>query len=47
MGLDDEGTNFMTRDDQELYMLQQLQTQTGESFDYKQGYDYAIFEVLK
>jgi len=28
-------------------MLQQLQTQIGESFDYKQGYDSAIFQVHK
>ena len=28
-------------------MLQQLQIQSGESFDYKQGYDFAIFEVHK
>jgi len=28
-------------------MLQQLQIQSGESFDYKQGYDSAIFEVHK
>jgi hypothetical protein len=47
MGLDDEETVFLTQDDQELHMLQQLQTQTGESFDYKQGYDSAIFEVHK
>jgi len=47
MGLDNEENVFLTQDDQELYMLQQLQTQTGESFDYKQGYDSAIFEVHK
>jgi len=47
MGLDEEETIFLTHDDQELYMLQQLQTQTGESFDYKQGYDSAIFKVHK
>lgn len=47
MGLDDEETLFLTQDDQELYMLQQLQTQTRESFNYKQGYDSDIFEVHK
>lgn len=47
MGLDDEETIFLTQDDQVLYMLQQLQTQCRESFDYKQGYDSAIFEVHK
>ena len=45
MGLDDEDVVFLTQDDQELHMLHQLQIQYGESFDYKQGYDYAIFEV--
>ena len=47
MGLDDEETVFLTQDDQELHMLQQLQTQSRESFNYKQGYDSAIFEVHK
>ena len=47
MGLDDEETIFLAQDDQELYMLQQLQTQTGESFKYKKGYDYVIFKVHK
>lgn len=28
-------------------MLQQLQLESGESFDYKQGYEYAIYEVHK
>ena len=35
MGLDDEETVFLTQDDQELHMLQQFQTQMGESFEYK------------
>lgn len=45
MGLDNEETIFFTQDDQKLYMLQQLQIQTGESFDYK-GMT-AIFEIHK
>lgn len=47
MGLDNEDIVFLTQDEQELHMLQHLQTQSRESFDYKQGYDYAIFEVHK
>lgn len=47
MGLDDEVVVFLTQDDQELHMPWQLQIQSRESFDYKQGYDYAIFEVHK
>lgn len=47
MGLDEEETVFLTQDNQELYIFQQLQTQCGESFDYKQGYDSSIFEVHK
>jgi len=47
MGLDDDEDIFLTQDDQESHMLQQFQTQTGESFDFKQGYDSAIFEVHK
>jgi len=42
IGLDDEGVVFLTQDDQEFHMLQQLQIQSEESFDYKQGYDSAI-----
>jgi len=47
MGLDDQNLVFLSQDEEELHMLQQLQTQSGESFDYKQGYDSAIFEVHK
>jgi len=47
MGLDDEDTVFLTQDEQELHMLHQLQIQSGESFNYKQGYDSSIFEVHK
>jgi len=35
MGLDDEENIFLSRDDQESHMLQQFQTQTRESFDFK------------
>lgn len=47
MVLNDEDIVFLTQDEQELHMLQQLKIQSGESFDYKQGYAYAIFEVHK
>jgi len=45
MGVNDEDTIFLTQDEQGLYMLQQLQVEYGESFDYKQGYDSTIFKV--
>lgn len=47
MGINDENTIFLTQEEQELYMLQQLQLEFGESFDYKQGYESAIYEVHK
>lgn len=47
MGLDDEDVVFLTEDDQAFHMLQQLQIQCGESFDYKKGYHSSIFEVHK
>jgi len=47
MGINDEDIVFLTQDEQELHMLQQLQIHLGESFDYKQGYDSTIFEVHK
>ena len=47
MGINDEDTIFLTQDEQELHMLQQLQIQSRESLDYKQRYDSAIFEVHK
>jgi len=47
MGLDDQNPVFLSKDEEEFHMLQQLKTPSGESFDYKQGYDSAIFEVHK
>ena len=47
MGIDDNKTIFLTHEDQELFELQQLQLDSGESFDYKQGYDFSINEVHK
>ena len=47
MGIDDNNTIFLTQEDQDLFELQQLQLDLGESFDYKLGYDFAINEVHK
>ena len=47
MGINDDNTIFLTQEEQELYMLQQLQLESGESFDYKQGYKISINEVHK
>ena len=47
MGINDDTTIFLTQEEQELYMLQQIQLESGESFDYKQGYEYAINEFHK
>ena len=47
MGINDDNTIFLTQEDQELYDLQQMQLDCGESFDYKQGYEFAINEVHK
>ena len=45
IGIDDNNTIFLTRKDKELFELQQLKLDSSESFDYKQGYDYAINEI--
>ena len=45
MGTNYDNTIFLTQEEQELYELQQLQLESGESFDYKQGYEFAINEV--
>ena len=36
---------FHTQEDLELFELQQLKLNSNESFDYKQGYDFAINEI--
>jgi len=38
---------FLTREDQDDHQISQFQTKIGESFDFKQGYDSAIYEVHK
>ena len=45
MGIDESNTIFLTQEDQELFELQQFKVEYGESFDYKQGYDFAINEI--
>ena len=47
MGIDDNNNIFLTQEDQELFEMQQLQLDSGESFDYKQVYDFSINEVHK
>jgi len=47
MGLSNEGEVFLTQDDQEAHILKQFQTQSGESFEFREGYDIAIYEVHK
>ena len=37
----------MTQEDQEAHILKQFQTQSGESFDFREGYDTTIYEVHK
>ena len=45
MGIYDNNTIFLTQEYQELFELQQIQLDSGDSFDYKQGYDFFINEV--
>lgn len=45
MGIDDDNTIFLTQEDQELFELQQPKLESNESFDYEQGYDFAINEI--
>ena len=47
MGLDDEEEVFLSQHDQEALILKQFQTQLGESFDFRQGYNLVIFKVHK
>ena len=47
MGLNNEQQVFLTQEDQEAHILKQFQTQSGESFYFREGYDTAIYEVHK
>jgi len=47
MGLNNDQQVFLTQEDQEAHTLKQFQTQSGESFDSREGYDTTIYEVHK
>ena len=47
MGLNDEQQVFLTQEDQDDNDINQFQTKSGESFDFKEGYDTAVYEVHK
>jgi hypothetical protein len=47
MGLNDEHQVFLSQEDHNDDEIQQFQTRTSESFDFKQGYDTAVYEVHK
>ena len=47
MGLNNEQQVFLSQEDQEEGEEKQFQTKLGGSFDFKQGYDTAVFEVHK
>jgi len=42
MELNNEQQVFLTQEDQEAHILKQFQTQSGEIFDFREGYDTAI-----
>jgi len=47
MDLNGEHQTFLTQEDQDEHDCNQFQTKTGESFDFKQGYDTAVYEMHK
>jgi len=47
MGINSKQQIFMTQEDQEAHTLNQFQIQSGESFDFREGYDTTIYEVHK
>lgn len=47
MDLKGEHQIFLTQEDQDEHDCNQFHTKTGESFDFKQGYDTAVYEVHK
>lgn len=47
MGLNTEQQIYLTQDDQETHNFNQFQTKSGESFDFREGYDVAVYEVHK
>ena len=47
MGLKGDQQVFITQEDREDHDINQFQTKSGESFDFKEGYDSAVYEVRK
>jgi len=47
LDLKDEQQIFLTQEDQDDLEINQFQTKSGEPFDFKQGYDSAVYEVHK
>lgn len=47
MGLKSEQQVFLTQEYQDDHDINQFQTKSRESFDFKQGYDSAVYEVHK
>lgn len=47
MGLDSEQQVFLTQDDQQAQEYKEFQAKYGETFDFREGYDTAIYEVHK
>jgi len=47
MGLKNEQNVFLTQEYQDYHDVNQFQTKSGESFDFKEGYDSAVYEVHK
>jgi len=47
MGPNGEHKIFLTQDDQEAHTFNQFQTKSGESFDFREGYDATVYEVHK
>ena len=47
MGLDSEHQLFLTQEYQEVYNDNQFHTKSGESFDFREGYDAAVYKVHK
>jgi len=47
MGLNGEQQVFLTKEDQDDNDINQFQTKSGESFDFREGYDTTVYEVHK
>lgn len=47
MGLKNEQHVFLNQEDQDDHNINQFQTKSGESFDFKEGYDSPVYEVHK